>query len=105
MDNFRHGIPVGDIMGINLGKKGRIIAEILGCVLCTGVLATQVGAMGVLFSTYTSLTSTQGILLGCGIIISYTIFGSMHSVVLTDLVQFTVLVIMIPLFYGLGFKN
>lgn len=105
MDNFQHCISVGDIMGINLGKRGRIIAGILGCVLCTGVLAAQVGAMGAVFSTYTSLTSAQGILLGCGIVIIYTTFGGMHSVVLTDVVQFTVLVIMVPLSLWIGLQE
>lgn len=105
MDNFRHCISVGDLMGIYLGKKGRIITGLLGCVLCTGVLAAQVGAMGAVFSTYTSLTFAQGILLGCGIVIIYTTVGGMHSVVLTDVVQFLILILMIPLSLWLGIQE
>lgn len=105
MDNFSHCISLGDIIGISLGKKGRIISGLLGCILCTGVLAAQVGAMGAVFSTYTSLTSAQGILLGCGIVIIYTSFGGMHSVVLTDVVQFVILIIMIPLSLWIGMQE
>ncbi len=101
-DHFRHCISVGDIMSTHLGRTGKVVTGLLGCFLCVGILAAQVGAMGAVFSTFTPLSFEQGVFVGCSIVIVYTTFGGMRSVVLTDVIQFGMLVTLIPLALFIG---
>ncbi|MEM1369619.1 MAG: sodium:solute symporter family protein [Cyanobacteria bacterium P01_H01_bin.15] len=101
--NFEGAVSIGDIMAPNFGKIGRIISGIMALALCSGIVGAQVGAIGVIFNVFFGFSPTVGILLGCGIVILYTSVGGMRAVVLTDIVQFVVLAIGIPLvlIYGI----
>lgn len=101
-DAFRHCISVGDIMEEKLGLPARILAGVLGMFVCMGVLGAQIGAMGAIFNLFTPLTFTEGVIIGCGIVIAYTSVGGMKAVVLTDVIQFVLLVVLIPLTLALG---
>lgn len=102
---FRNCISVGDIMERKFGTEVRLLSGLLGCFVCTGIFAAQVGAIGAIFTQFTPLSFIQGVFLGCGIVIIYTSFGGMKAVVLTDVVQFLLLVIFIPLTLLMGIKD
>jgi SSS family solute:Na+ symporter len=78
MDKFPNAISVGDIMATAYGKVGRVI---------------------------TGIDRDWGILIGCGIVILYTTFGGMRAVVATDIVQFLILAIGMPLvlYFGINY--
>ncbi len=95
--SFRDCISTGDIMQKQFGKSVRILSGFLGTLVCTGILAAQIGAIGAIFTQFTALSFFQGVLLGCGIVILYTAAGGMKAVVLTDLIQFILLFLCIPL--------
>lgn len=105
MDYFPTAISVGDIMAVNYGKAGRILTGICAVMLCAGIVGAQVGAIGIVFNVFYGLDRVWGIAIGCGIVILYTTFGGMRAVVLTDLVQFAVLAIGMPLvlFFGIAY--
>ncbi len=105
VDNFRDCISTGDILATQLGTPARILAGILGAIVCTGILAAQIGAIGAIFTQFTALSFMQGIFVGCGIVIVYTAFGGMKAVVLTDVIQFLFLFILIPLAFFLGIEH
>ena len=102
--NFRNCISVGDILGKKLGLEVRLLAGLLGCLVCMGIFAAQIGAIGAVFTQFTPLSFLQGVFLGCGIVIIYTSLGGIKAVVLTDVVQFLLLVIFIPLSLIMGIQ-
>jgi len=97
MDRFRDAISVGDILATAYGRTGRIVSGCVALLLCTAVVGAQVGAMGAVFNVFLGLDLTTGILVGCGIVILYTTIGGMQAVVVTDLFQFAILAVGIPL--------
>ena len=101
--NFPGIISVGDIMDRGYGKIGRIVSGFFSVFLCAGIVGAQVGAMGIIFNVFLDIRPIWGILIGCGIVITYSTVGGMRAVVLTDVIQFCVLAIGIPaaLVFGL----
>jgi SSS family solute:Na+ symporter len=105
MDRFPNAISVGDIMATAYGKVGRVITGLSALFLCAGIVGAQVGAIGIVFNVFYGIDRVWGIGLGCGIVIFYTTFGGMRAVVATDMVQFTILAIGMPLvlFFGINY--
>jgi len=95
--NFPKAISVGDILETNYGKTGKLTAGIFGTMLCIGILSAQVLAIGYVFNLFLGVSQTTGALLGCTIIIIYSTVGGMLAVVKTDIIQFIVLAIGLPL--------
>ncbi|MEJ2703039.1 MAG: sodium:solute symporter family protein [Sedimentisphaerales bacterium] len=101
--NFPGVISVGDLMDRGYGKIGRIVSGVFSVFLCAGIVGAQVGAMGIIFNVFLGMKPLWGILIGCGIVITYSTVGGMKAVVLTDVIQFCVLAIGLPaaLIFGL----
>ena len=97
MRNYPDAISVGDIMRKNYGKTGMVVSGIMAFAVCAGILGAQVGATGYIFNVFLGIPRFHSILIGCGIVIAYSTVGGMRSVVLTDVVQFVILAIGIPL--------
>jgi solute:Na+ symporter, SSS family len=102
MDRFPGAISVGDIMATQYGNTGRIVSGVFALMLCAGIVGAQVGAIGVVFNIFLGLDLTWGIAIGCGIVILYTTFGGMRAVVVTDLMQFGILALGMPLVLVFG---
>lgn len=96
MTKFQKAISTGEIMGMSYGKPARIFTGIFGMLVCAGILGAQVGAIGYIFNIFLGLPNIYGILIGCGIVILYSTFGGMKAVVATDIIQFVVLGISMP---------
>lgn len=97
MERFKDAISVGDIMDCAYGKPGRVISGICGVILCCGIIGAQVGAVGYIFQNLFGLDRLVGIAIGCGIVIVYTAIGGMRSVIYTDVLQYVMLAIGMPL--------
>lgn len=102
---FPDAISVGDVMEVNYGKIGKVVTGIFSVLLCAGILGAQVGGMGYLFNLFLGLPVPIGILLGMSIVIIYDTLGGMRSVVATDVLQFCVLAVGIPLALILGVRH
>ncbi len=96
MGNFTDVISVGDIMDRGYGKIGRVVTGFFSVFLCAGIVGAQVGAMGLIFNVFLGIKPIWGIMIGCGIVIAYSTAGGMRAVVLTDIIQFCVLAIGLP---------
>ena len=103
MQRYPNAISVGDIMDEHYGKAARIFSGIFSLVLCAGILGAQIGAMGYVFNLFLDVERIWGVFIGCGIVIAYATVGGMRSVVWTDIIQFIVLAVGIPmtLYFGL----
>lgn len=102
MSRFSHAVSVGDIMATNFGRTGRVVSGVFALFLCCGIVGAQVGAIGAVFNVFLGLSIPFGIVIGCGIVIGYTTVGGMRAVILTDIIQFIVLAIGIPLVLVFG---
>ncbi len=105
MGKYPDAISVGDIMRKNYGKTGMVVSGIMAFAVCAGILGAQVGATGYIFNVFLGIPRFHSILIGCGIVIAYSTVGGMRSVVLTDVVQFVILAIGIPLTLILGINH
>ncbi|EMR14034.1 twin-arginine translocation pathway signal [Methylophaga lonarensis MPL] len=105
MAQYPDAISVGDIMEPHYGRGARIFSGIFAIALCAGILGAQIGAMGYVFHIFLGLEAIWGILLGCGIVIAYSTVGGMRSVVWTDVIQFVVLAVGIPLTLYFGLQH
>jgi SSS family solute:Na+ symporter len=97
MDRFPNAISIGDIMVTTYGKIGKVVSGIFAVMLCAGIVGAQVAAIGYIFNVFFGMEQQWGIAVGCGIVIAYTTFGGMRAVIVTDLFQFAILAIGIPL--------
>jgi len=105
MHNFPDAISVGDVMEKDYGKWGKVVSGVFSMFLCAGILGAQVGGIGYIFHVFLNIPIWVGILVGTGIVILYATIGGMKAVVATDIVQFVVLAIGIPLSLFLGIQH
>lgn len=105
MGQYPQAISVGDIMDQHYGRGARLFSGFFAIALCAGILGAQVGAMGYVFNLFLDVDKVWGILIGCSIVIAYSTIGGMRAVVWTDVMQFIVLAVGIPLtlYYGLQY--
>jgi len=96
MGNFPDVISVGDVMERGYGTMAKVITGFFSVFLCAGIVGAQVKAMGLIFNVFLDIKPIWGILIGCGIVITYSTVGGMRAVVLTDVIQFCVLAVGIP---------
>lgn len=94
---FQSAISTGEIIRMAYGRPSQILTGVFGILVCAGILGAQVGAIGYTFNIFLGLPNLYGILIGCGIVILYSTFGGIKAVVATDVIQFVVLAVGMPL--------
>ncbi len=100
--NFPNALSAGDITGAAYGKPGKVLTGIFSVLLCIAIVGAQVGAMGAVFHVLLGMSPLIGIALGCGLLILYSTFGGIRAVIMTDILQFALLFIGLPLVLVLG---
>ena len=96
---------VGGILEQDYGRGARVLTGLFSFLSCAGVVAAQMEAMGLTFRTLLGVSETVGILIGCGIVLLYTTFGGMQSVIAADMVQFLLLAVGMPLLLWGGLRQ
>lgn len=94
---YRTAQTVGDVMEAHYGRVARLLTGLFSVGLCAGVLGGQVLAVGVVFNQLLGVSVTTGILIGMGVVLLYSTVGGMWAVVQTDILQFVILGLFIPL--------
>ncbi|MEM7495191.1 MAG: sodium:solute symporter family protein [Myxococcota bacterium] len=102
---IKDSVSIGDIMMYFYGKYGKMTIGAATVVTFTVLLGLQVKAVSYLFEYFLGMTSLQGTLLGCGLVVFYSSFGGIRAVIATDILQFGVLGIAIPLLAVWGLKT
>ncbi len=97
-----NAISVGDIIEPCYGKSGRITGGILSFCSCAGILGAQIGGMGAILESLLGIPYFAGALIGCAVILIYSTIGGIKAVVLTDAVQFCLLIVAVPLLLIIG---
>ncbi len=94
---FNSMISVCDIVKYFYGVNAEKFSGLIGFVICIGFLAMQLIALGHLATSVLNIDYTHGVLITGGLVIAYSTFGGIRSVTMTDVLQFGVLIIMLPL--------
>lgn len=101
-DQYKGCLTVGDIMALSYGKTGKICVGIAGVLQGSTFLAMQLAAVGHLLNYFFGIDYTAGILIGVGIVVVYSAFGGIRAVTITDAIQFSVLIVAIPVTFTIG---
>ena len=94
---FRGMISVSDVMEYFYGDKIARVTGVIATLATLGYAAAQNIALGHLISEVTNLSYKWSVIIAGGIVIFYTAFGGIRSVVVTDIIQFSILIVMVPI--------
>lgn len=97
-----NSISVGELVGKLYGKSARVITGCLALCASLGYVSAQVGSIGYIINYFFNIPFLWGVTIGYGIVILYTTFGGMRSVVFTDVIQFGVMIVAVPLLCNVG---
>ncbi|MCG8340108.1 MAG: hypothetical protein MI674_02380 [Cytophagales bacterium] len=97
VDNLKGCITMGDVMGKFYGERGRITTGVIGTVYSLLIIGNQTVAMGHVSHTLLGMKVSTGMVISGVIMVFYAFYGGVKSVTITDVIQFAVLVFMIPL--------
>ncbi len=98
-------LSVGDIIYKKYGVTAKIFTGILSVFLCTGILGAQVGGMAAIFNAFFDFQGIWAVITAFVIMIAYSAIGGMRAVVFTDVFQFLVLIIGIPVTFFIGIQH
>lgn len=104
IDTFKDCISTGNIIGKVYGRGMQIITGILSTMICAGILGAQVSVLGNIFQTFIGIPSYIGVIIGFGIVLVYSTIGGIKADIITDIIQFFILIIGLPIliFYGIN---
>ena len=88
-------LTIGDFYRQRYNKPVEVATSVCITLSYLGWLSAQFTALGVVFHTLSggAITLPWGIVLGCGVVLLYTLFGGMWSVAYTDVLQSTIIII------------
>ncbi len=97
MIHFEGCLTMGDIMGTLYGKHGQVATGVLGFFATICIVSGQIRALAYVYEFILGVKSGWAIGLGGFIAITYASLGGMKAVTITDVLQFVVMVIVIPM--------
>ncbi|MFA6865977.1 MAG: sodium:solute symporter family protein [Clostridia bacterium] len=81
----------GEMMKQRYNKSASKILSVMVLVFMTITAASQMVGIGMFFGTYLGLSYEWAIIIGTGIVFIYSVFGGFRGVVVTDIIQFVLL--------------
>jgi solute:Na+ symporter, SSS family len=94
---FNNAYTIGDILGYRYGKVVKLISGIISVFLLAGFVGVIAKASGDIIQAITGIPFIWALVLSTVIVIIYSTFGGIKSVIITDVIQFIILAITIPL--------
>lgn len=95
-DRFRHMISLGDVMQTAYGKWGKVICGLGGFLLSSGYVGIQMSAASIFIGYFTGLPLEGCVGLCALVMVAYSAFGGIRAVTATDVVQFVVTIVALP---------
>ncbi len=99
---FPKAKTVGGVMGAAYGDTARTFTGVFSFLCCAGVIGAQMESIGLVFHSLLGVSETVGTLIGCSIVMIYTTFGGLGSVIFADMLQFLLLAVGMPLLFILS---
>jgi Na+/proline symporter len=88
-------ITIGDYYLQRYGRTVEVLTSLAIIASYLGWVSAQITALGLVFSFISqgAISPSEGMVVGAGIVLVYTLFGGMWSVALTDAFQMTIIVV------------
>ncbi|MCF8462952.1 MAG: sodium:solute symporter family protein [Rickettsiaceae bacterium] len=102
---YRGLSTVGDIISKSYGQVGCVIAGISVVIVSVGYIAAQINVSGKIFQYLLGWNPLAATIISYIVVIFYTSFGGLRSVVIVNFVQFIAMVIAIPLITIMGLRE
>lgn len=102
---FPHAHTVGGVIGAAYGERAQRLTGVFAFLCCAGVVGAQMESIGLVFHTLLGVSPTMGTVLGCAVVLIYTTFGGLGSVIFADMVQFVLLAVGMPLLLFLAMRE
>jgi SSS family solute:Na+ symporter len=102
---FSHLLSIGDIVQETYGRWAQLLMGLFWLVFCIGIIAVQIKALGAIFNIFSIFSPEVNLFLGAFIVIFYSSFGGIRAVVATDVIQFIMMVIALPLVLFFSLKS
>lgn len=102
---FTGETTAGGVIGRAYGRSARVLTGLFSFFCCAGVVAAQMEGMGQVFHVLLGISPAQGILLGSTIVLVYSTFGGLQSVIKADIIQFILLAVGMPVLLILGLQK
>jgi len=99
ISKFYSALSVGDLFKHSYGKNIQILVGIVALAYTVVVVISQTVALGKLVGMISPFTYEINVIISVGFIVAYCYFGGVRSVVVTDILQFLVFVIAIPVIF------
>ena len=94
---FKDFRTIGDLLEEFYGDNTKVFGGMIGAIYSLGTVAAQILAMGAFISVIMEIEPWFAILITGTIVTIYSSFGGARAVAITDVFQFCILVIIIPL--------
>lgn len=102
---YESAYTLADVMGSHYGKLVKFVAGVMSVVLCAGFIGAIANASGEIIQGITGVPFVWGVIISMLIVVCYSAFGGIKTVVLTDVVQFIVLAVSIPMVFVFMLKE
>lgn len=102
---FPEAKTVGGVIQQSYGRAARVLTGLFSFICCAGVVGAQMESMGLVFHVLLGVEEHVGVLIGCGIVLLYTTFGGLQSVIVADILQFVLLAAGMPLLLFMGLRQ
>jgi SSS family solute:Na+ symporter len=102
---YENAYTIGDVMGYHYGPLAKLLTGIISLIFCAGIVGVVARASGFVLNSVTGMPFIYGVILSAGIVVLYAAVGGMWAVVQTDILQFVVIVIAVPLILLLGLSD
>ncbi|MFQ6722852.1 MAG: sodium:solute symporter family transporter [Opitutales bacterium] len=95
--NFYGCCSLGDMFYKSYGITGKLLAGVVGCTYEMLAVGLQFMAMGTTINVLTGFSYVTSLLISVGVLLIYTGRGGVRAVTFTDVLQFMVLILAIPI--------
>jgi solute:Na+ symporter, SSS family len=95
--SFEGALTLGDIMGYRYGRLVKLLAGILSVALTAGFVGVIARASGEIIAALTPIPFIWAVILSTALVIGYSTWGGIKTVVLTDVLQFILLAVITPI--------
>ena len=102
---YENAYTIGDVMGYHFGPLARLLTGIISVIFCIGIVGVVARASGFVINSLTGIPFIYGVIISAGIVVLYSSVGGMWAVVQTDILQFIVIVIAVPLALLFAFSD
>ncbi len=98
-------LTLGEIMEHWYGKTGRWLTSVCAIAFTLGITAGGSIAIGKLFHYFFGINETLAMILALGIVTLYSVLGGIKTVAITDVFQFLIFFIALPIACAIGYNN